>query len=481
MTDVLFDVMERALRAHPDAVAVSDRDTVLGYGELAEAGRRRAAALRALLPACDRPRVGIRAANSVDYVVTYLALLEAGCVPFLIDRATGPQDTRHIQEDCGLDLLVHEEDAPVPESGVPAGVLGSLRVTRFPAAPDRPALHDETEVCRFTSGSTGRPQCIEFRGHAVHRAAVNWAEGTGLDGDDSIVCLASLSNGLAFNTSLLSAFLVGAQLHLGRGLPTGGSVARLLSRSAATRLVAFPALYESLVKRALSKEALPRLRMAVSSAAPLDPRTKERFEAATGVPLQNYYGIAEAGPLTFATDPLTDPGLGQPLPGVRLRAGTAERPDVVEVLSESMGTRYLNAPGVLEARVGADGFYRSGDRGYLSGGSLVLTGRTSQLVNVGGRKVDAKEVTDVLLGAPHVTDAVVLEAVDRHGATALAAVLTGAPGLDPAGARRHVARHLAPYKVPSLVRVVPEIPRGSSGKPNAAVLRRMFEDGENTP
>lgn len=472
---MLTDIITGALREHGDAPAVADRHTTLTYRELDVAANRYATALAALLTGRDRPRVGIQAANSADYVVAYLAALRAGCVPFLIDRAAGPQETEGIQRGCGLDLLVHEEATPVPGHGTRLAAPGSLRVTRFPEMPDRPGLHRETEVCRFTSGSTGSPSCIEFRGEAVYRAAANWAEGTGLSAQDTIVCFASLSNGLAFNTSLLSTFLVGACLRLGSGLPTAGAVTRTLRDSGATRLIGFPALYESLVRNGSGPGPLPGLRMAISSAAPLDPGTKRLFEESTGVPLQNYYGIAEAGPLTFAADPRTDPGLGQALPGVELRAGAAGEPGVVSVRSQSMGTRYLNAPGVLEQRIDPDGFYRTGDVGRLRDGSLVLTGRTSQVINIGGRKIDAVEVSTALAGAPGVDDAVVLEITDRHGTAALAAVLAGAPDLDPAAPRRYVAERLAPYKVPSLVRIVPRIPRGTSGKPATAELRRLFD------
>ncbi|MFH8476219.1 class I adenylate-forming enzyme family protein [Streptomyces sp. NPDC018000] len=471
---MLVDVMTGALREHGDSLAVADRHTRLTYRELDQASADQSEALRAVLPGSDRHRVGIQAGNSVAYVVAYLAVLKAGSVPFLVDRLSGPRETAVIQQDCGFDLLVHEENTPVPEYAARCGTLGPLHLSRF-AAGDRPDLHDATEVCRFTSGSTGRPSCIEFSGRAVERAAVNWAEGSGLSGDDTIMCFAALSNGLAFNTSLLSAFAVGARLHLAGGLPTAGAVTRLLAMSGATRLVGFPALYESLVRRPVDPAPFRHLRTAISSAAPLRPQTKQEFTDRTGVALQNYFGVAEAGPLTFATDPLTDPGLGKPLPGVFLRAGTAGEPGPVEVLSESMGTRYLNAPGLLESRTGKDGYYRTGDLGHLVDGSLVLTGRASQVINIGGRKVDAIEVAEVLRGADGVLDAVVLEVTDRHGGSALAAVLVAAPGLDLAGPRRHLAASLAPYKTPSLIRVVSEIPRGSAGKPATAVLRSLFE------
>ncbi|MGW1075399.1 class I adenylate-forming enzyme family protein [Streptomyces sp. NPDC002537] len=475
---MLSALISTAVLSQGDRTALVAGGTALTYRELDVLGAAAARELAPHLPPGERQRVGLRAGNSIAYVVLYLALLRAGCVPFLIDRATGPQETAAIVDDCGLDLLLHDEEAPGLPHATRRGTLHGLVVSAFPHRDDRPRLHDSTQVCRFTSGSTGRPHCIEFSGEAVHRAAVNWIEGTGLTGEDRILCFASLSNGLAFNTSLLAAFLTGAQLHLGHGLPTSGRVARMLESSRATRLVGFPALYESLARR--DRADFPDLRMAISSAAPLRAGTKDRFTELTGVPVQNYYGAAEAGPLTFADDPAHDPGLGQALPGVSLRAGTPGAPAGVEVRSESMGTRYLNGPGLLESRITDDGHYRTGDLGYLDNGSLVLTGRTSQVINVGGRKVDAVEVADVLRRAEGVADAVVLEVTDRHGSTALAAVLAGTPAPDTAAVRRHTAAHLAAHKVPTLLRTVGEIPRGTTGKPSLAELRRMFEHPQDT-
>ena len=479
---MLSTLISGVLREHGDVTAVSDGDTTLSYRELDDLSIKRARELSPALPAGDRPRVGLFATNSADYVVLYLALLHAGCVPFLIDRATGPRETAGIAEDCALDLLLHDEDARLPEGAERRGTIGPLALSALPATgADRRELHAATEVCRFTSGSTGRPQCIEFSGNAVHRAAVNWVKGTGLTGDDRIACFASLSNGLAFNTSLLAAFLVGAELHLGHGLPTAGRVTRMLQRSRATRLVGFPALYESMVRRDVGGDTFGDLRVAISSAAPLRAETKERFTRLTGVPVQNYYGAAEAGPLTFATEPRNDPGLGQALPGVSLRAGvSANDPEVIEVRSEYMGTRYLNAPGVLEGRITEDGYYRTSDLGYLDGGSLVLTGRTGQVINVGGRKIDATEVAEVLRAAEGVRDAVVLEVTDRHGVSAVGAVLAAEPPIDPAEIRRYAAGRLDAHKVPTLIRTLPDLPRGTTGKPAMTELRRMFETGKDT-
>ena len=473
MHAVLPDLFTDVLARHGDRVAVTDADGSLGYAELADRARLAADRLTRYDLRGERLRVGLYATNSVDYVVAYLATLFAGAVPFLADSAFGSFELSRIAEDCGLDLLIHapsaDVQAVVDEVLTDDGEFGALvvgRVRRFDAP--RPRLLDDTEVCRFTSGSTGRPNCIEFAGVAVSAAAANWVQGTGLSADDRIACLAALSNGLAFNTSFLAAFLAGASLHLSHGLPTASRVVRLLESTAATRLVAFPALYESIVRRS-PNEGFAAVRTAVSSGAPLRETVREEFTRLTGVPIHNYYGVAETGPLTYAVDGVGS-GLGTPLPGVDLLVGA----EGIRVRSESMGSRYLNAPGVFEQRVDGEGYYRTGDQGRLLDGALHLTGRTSRMVNVGGRKIDPIEIAEVLRAAPGVLDAVAFEAENQHGEPTLAAVVAVEPGVTAQSLRTHCAATLVPFKVPSILHLVDRIPVNSIGKPSVERLRRLL-------
>jgi acyl-CoA synthetase (AMP-forming)/AMP-acid ligase II len=480
MTPLANRVAE-SLRRHPERIAVGDATMILTYGELTDHTERAAATLTAFAgdPRDGRRHVGIMAANSVNYVICYLAVLRAGWVPFLIDAASGPAELASISRDCSLDLLIQDE-RPGKDSG--AGIMVTRRCTlaglflsALRTRDQRHELLDDTEVCRFTSGSTGKPNCVEFSGAAVVGAATNWATGTGLTGEDRTACFAALSNGLAFNTSLLATFLAGASLHLRRGLPTGTRVVTLLRDVRATRLVGFPVLYESVLRRDLAANLGDTLRVAISSGAPLPAATRAEFRARAGVWIADYYGIAETGPLTFAAAPTR--GLGTPLPGVRLRAGVPAEPTEIQVTSASMASRYLNAPGVLEARRTGDGYYRTGDEGYLDGGELFLTGRTARMINVNGRKVDPLEVAGVLREVAGVRDAVVFDTTDRHDHTVLAAVVAGDPALDADGLRRHCLRRLAGYKVPNRVHVLSAIPANSIGKPSLAALRALCTTG----
>ena len=500
------DIMER----HAERTALGDPDHLLTYRQLDGLAAEAAEVLAAHRGPGGTVRAGIQAPNSTAYVVVYLAMLRLGIVPFLVDAVLGPDEVASIADQCSLDLLVHEADRGPAEGTAEAdlgGILG-LRVAALRRTERRYPLRADTEVCRFTSGSTGHPNCIEFSGTAVAQAAANWAVGSGLRPDDRIACFAALSNGLAFNTSLLAAFRTGASLHLTRGLPTGAHIARMLARTEATWLVGFPALYESVVRRALDRAAFGRIRIAISSGAPLRPQTRAEFAALTGVRISNYYGVAETGPLTFDPRPDADAdrsgSLGTLLPGVALRAGTAggegesgpdgtvngtgggggdgtvdgtgdtaAEPAEIRVRSESMGSGYLNAPSVFEARIDAEGYYRTGDQGLLRDRELFLTGRTSRMINFGGRKVDPLEVGNVLRLLPAVRDAVVFEVTDRHGSPAVAAAIVAEPGLGVPALRAHCQASLADYKVPGFFHLVDEIPANAIGKPSLDRLRRL--------
>lgn len=472
---MLAEAFADLVHRHADRIAVGDPERTLTFREL---GRHADDVAKALdrHKLTDGPlRAGIMAANSVDYIVCYLGMLRAGAVPFLIDAALGAGEVARIADECSLDLLAHDQRDLGELPTTSFGHALDLRLTALRQDGRRYILADDTEVCRFTSGSTGVPNCIEFSGRAVVRAAANWSAGAGLGPDDRVACFAALSNGLAFNTSFLAALGVGASLHLTRGLPTGGHIARVLDRTEATWLVGFPALYQSVVRRGLPAEVFRRVRIAISSGAPLRVETRREFADLSGVAISNYYGVAETGPLTFTPTPDVEGGLGPMLPGVSLLAGLAATdPAEIRVRSESMGSRYLNVPGAFEARVDADGYFRTGDEGYLRDGELFMTGRTTRMINFGGRKVDPLEVGEHLRRLPGVRDVVVFEVMDKHGEPAVAAAVVADPGLDVPALRAHCSAGVAAYKVPSFFELVSELPVNSIGKPSLEKLRRLI-------
>jgi acyl-coenzyme A synthetase/AMP-(fatty) acid ligase len=221
------------------------------------------------------------------------------------------------------------------------------------------------------------------------------------------------------------------------------------------------------------------LRHAISAGAPLWPDVREEFRARYGLDISDYYGIAETGPCTFERHAGHHSGLGEPLPGVEIRiapGGDPDDPETGEVLvrTASMASGYLNHPGMFEARLDADGFYHSGDRGRIVDGRLHLLGRTQDHINVAGRKVDPTEIVAVVSALGGVADAVAFpdEDLNRetlvHLVVATGGEVTRTEVLDACRAR------LAPWKVPGRVSFVTEIPRNGIGKPRIALLREQL-------
>jgi len=272
MTGPIQDAMTGCLERHRGRTALVDGSESLSYDGLGERIQAASRALRAALAgvSAEAPRhVGFCLGNRLEYVVLYFATLYAGDLPLLLDANFNTGEIEAIRSDCGLDVLVLErakaEGLALPGKGEPA-----------PFAADVVLLP------------------------LIQSAARNWVLGTGMTGEDRTLCLAALSNGLAFNTSLLSTFLAGGELHFRKGAPLTRPVARQIAESRITRLVAFPTLYRNFVAPGGPEpSAMASLQHAISAGAPLWPDVREEFRARYGLDISDYYGIAETGPCTF--------------------------------------------------------------------------------------------------------------------------------------------------------------------------------------
>jgi acyl-coenzyme A synthetase/AMP-(fatty) acid ligase len=476
--------LRECLDRHGARVALVDGSDTLTYRALGDRIADASRVLREALPGTAPKHVGFCLANSIDYVVLYFATLFAGDLPLLLDVGFNTGEIDSIQRDCGLDALivnrsrVERMDVAGRNAPVPLGedvALVALRTDRAPLF--RPQA--TTEVCRFTSGTTGKPKCIEFSGEAVVAAARNWLLGTGMSEHDRVLCLAALSNGLGFNTSLLSTLVAGGELHLMSSAPLTRPVARRIAERGITRLVAFPALYRNFaVPGGPDRAEMASLTHAISAGSPLWPDVREEFRERYGLEICDYYGIAETGPCTFRRDAGDRAGLGEPLPGVEIRiASNADDPDVGEVLvrTASMASRYLNHPDLFASRMDSDGFYHSGDRGRLVDGRLHLVGRTEDHINVAGRKVDPQEIVDLVSTIDGVQEAVAFPEEDRNRETLVHLVIV-APrrALTRADVAELCRSRLAPYKVPGRITFLSEIPRTGIGKPRIALIREQL-------
>ena len=111
----------------------------------------------------------------------------------------------------------------------------------------------------------------------------------------------------------------------------------------------------------------------------------------------------------------------------------------------------------------------AGDEAILEpDGTISLLGRGSQCINSGGEKIFPEEVESALKAHPSVFDAIVVGVPDERWGQRIAAVVQPRDGTAPELSEldAHCRQHVAGYKVPRELHLVPEIQRSPSGKPD---------------
>jgi acyl-CoA synthetase (AMP-forming)/AMP-acid ligase II len=114
------------------------------------------------------------------------------------------------------------------------------------------------------------------------------------------------------------------------------------------------------------------------------------------------------------------------------------------------------------------GWFRTGDQGrFDEAGYLTITGRLKEMINRGGEKIAPREVDEALLAHPAVAQAMAFALPhDKLGEeVAAAVVLREGKTAEEKELREFVSRRLADFKVPKRVLLLPEIPKGATGKP----------------
>lgn len=130
----------------------------------------------------------------------------------------------------------------------------------------------------------------------------------------------------------------------------------------------------------------------------------------------------------------------------------------------------------------ADGWYHSGDKGFLRDGLLFFTGRLTEMIKTGGANVAPREVELALEEHPDVQRAFVVGVPDEQRGQLVAAIVTAEPGrvIDVDALVESVRGSLSSYKIPRRIRVMeyealPWLPSGKLSKPKLVDL--LADDG----
>jgi acyl-CoA synthetase (AMP-forming)/AMP-acid ligase II len=240
------------------------------------------------------------------------------------------------------------------------------------------------------------------------------------------------------------------------------------------------------LRRSGERPVRSSLRFIRSCSAPLMPSLLLELESVFGVPVVEAYGMTE-GSHQIASNPL--PPRARKPGSVGLPTGTEvavlDGSDAavpcgvsgeVAIRGEAVTRGYDGDAKTVSGAVCRD-WLRTGDLGHFDeDGYLVLDGRVKDVINRAGEKISPAEVEPVLAAHPAVAQVAVFGAPDPTLGEMVAAAVVPHEGstLDAAAVRAFAAGRLAPFKIPTRILVVDEIPKGPTGKVRRHELGRLL-------
>jgi len=435
------------------------------YGDLAAqvmAARTRLAARR-VAPG-DRVMLGCK--STIATIVDALALIETRCTVLPVASESLADEAERSRESFAPDWLVCEGDVT---RGVATGTPAPPGLERGGAQPLQALL---------SSGSSGQPKIIVRSAAQVEAGVRIFSDAMHLSPTDRILALVPLQHSFGFNSVMLGAISVGAEIVLPR-TKHPRSIVQEISDGGVTIFPAPPLFFEWMHRFTEERPGAfgKGVRACVSVGDILPHTTHALFVARFGWPLWQSYGASEAGPAllnrTGAYDGDTV-ALGRPYPGVSVDLCNSQGDPVpdgevgeIVVRSPAVGIGYVGKHDGA-SRIAGDRFF-TGDLGVRRGGEIHFAGRTKILMVRAGRKIDPSEIERVLRSHPDVLDAAVRHAGD-DGRDPLQALVVARRPIPAGDLVELCVRSLPAYKVPRLIEFRSALPRDSVGKLRRAEL-----------
>jgi long-chain acyl-CoA synthetase len=509
MTFNLATMLRESTKAHPDKPLAHINDLSFTYAQVDEISGRVATALLGLgLEPGDK--VAVQLPNLPQFLFTYFGILKAGLVMVPLNPLLrAPEIAYHLSDSDTKVLITFEMFAEEAAAGVrEAAGLGAevaTYVVNLPGNDQRPQgtrhydelyfaedtreIHpttaDDTAVLLYTSGTTGRPKGAELTHFQLFMNCTVGGELFGFADDDIGLAVLPLFHVFGLSSVLNVSVRFGGTIVLVPRFEVE-PVLDAMEKHRCTIFSGVPTMYFALLNADTSGRDLSAFRVGISGGAAIPGEVIRAFEEKfPGVVILEGYGLSESASTTtfnISAEHRKVLSIGKPIWGVEVRVVDENDKDlpsgpehVGEILIRGhniMKGYYKQPEETAEAFRG--GWFHTGDLAYADeDGYLFIVDRKKDLVIRGGYNVYPREVEEVLYAHPAVSEAAVVGEPDEALGEEVVAFVSLAPGasVDVADLVAYCQERLAAYKYPRRVTVLPELPKGPTGK----ILKRELK------
>ncbi|MEM9474973.1 MAG: AMP-binding protein [Pseudomonadota bacterium] len=336
---------------------------------------------------------------------------------------------------------------------------------------------DDTACLQYTGGTTGVAKgAMLTHANLIMNMEQTMEMITGLErGEETALTALPMYHIFAFTVNLLGFYWLGSRNVLIPSPRPLMNLKRAFENYRITWLSGVNTLFNGLTHEIWFNDSPPKhLKFASAGGMALQAAVAERWEALTGKPLLQGYGLTETSPI-LTSNPVGKirPGsIGVPLPSTELvclgddgKPVAMGEPGEIAAKGPQVMAGYWNRPDET-AHAMRDGWFLTGDIGVMDeDGYFTIVDRKKDMVVVSGFNVYPNEIEDCLATHPGILEAAVIGVPDGDTGEAVKAfIVRRDDGVGEGDIRAHCKEHLTAYKVPKRVEFRDHLPKSNVGK-----------------
>jgi acyl-CoA synthetase (AMP-forming)/AMP-acid ligase II len=487
------ELLQLAAAHHPEREVFVDGTRRLSFGQLNHLADRLA---RALWKAGLRPGnvIALMLPSSIDYAVCYHAAMRIRAIASGINPRLGPVEISHIMDALRPAAVIHSDDVVPPSTGgvrIPRSQIAAYATADAFIPPIVPDPKDIVAVV-WTGGTTGKPKGAMFDHRNLKAVALATTE-ISAPGDRRIS--AGPFSHVNYMTrcwdeiSRLITTIISPQPW------KATSTLECVVAERITVLQMVPTQWRLLLALPQIENAdLSCVRLLYTGGSTVHADLIMQLKARFRCPVIVRYTCTEVavGTGTSAADEISVAAntVGRPVAGVEVSlvddfGSLVTSPGAVGRIrfrSAAVMRGYWNDPSATAQSLSADGWYTTGDLGWIDAdNNMHFVGRSGDMYIRGGYNVYPIEVEDILLTNPAVAQAGVVGAPDPVlGEIGVAFVVVKRP-IEAAELRDWCKSRLADYKAPDRIYFLEAFPHTSMDKVDKRVLARMAQKEISRP
>jgi len=531
----VLDMLDDSVRRWADRPAIDFMGRNIDYRELASLIDRAAKGLQDL-GVGPGVHVGLYLPNVPQYVITFFAILRAGGTVVNYSPLDAGEVLAHKIEDSRTDILVtldlnslyplmarlldstrlhtlvvgslgefgaqpREIRARLQQEGQLAQVHYSEQCLPFEQLLDNegdwqphalPPLDEALAVLQYTGGTTGLPKGAMLT-HANLGAAAAQVMMINVDNDqrlhegrESILVVLPLFHVYAMVGCLLFPVAAGAEMRLHTRFDAG-AVLRDIHDNRVSCFPGVPTMFTALLSHPqVSEYDLRCLKICASGGAPLPVELMQQFKALTGCQITEGWGMTETctgGTFTPAERPQAG-SCGVPHIGVDICFLDLEDPGrkvppgqngELAIRGPNIMRGYWNNPQASAESFTHDGYFRTGDVGYMDAdGYIYIVDRTKDMLLCGGFNVYPRVIEEAIYAHPAVEEVMVLGIPDAYRGQSPKAYVKLRPGhaaFDLDALKDFLKDRLGKHEMVQALEIRADLPKTAVGKLSKKLLK----------